>query len=77
MHLALSEEFANDQIKQTQWIAFLKRSGVSGAPDNFPVAVEKLREFLETPLQTVKEKDAFECIWPAGGPWQKRRQSRQ
>jgi nucleotidyltransferase AbiEii toxin of type IV toxin-antitoxin system len=44
--LTLTDEFAKDSTKQTQWIAFLRRNGLSGPPQQFTDVVVLLRQFI-------------------------------
>ncbi len=43
----LSDAFANDTAKQTQWAAFLRRNALTGVPDRFADVVVDLRKFIE------------------------------
>ena len=67
--LALSDEFAKDQVKEAQWGAFLKRSGVLSVPEDLSVVILKLRDFLEAPLNASRAAIPFERTWSAGGTW--------
>lgn len=42
----LSDELANDPIKQTQWAAFIRRNDLKGLPREFAEVVVSLREYL-------------------------------
>lgn len=70
--LALTDEFSNDKIKQTQWKAFLKKSDISGASESFADIIEELRDFLIPPLQVVSSGNLFSLSWPPEGPWQQK-----
>lgn len=52
--LGLSDEFANDSLKQTQWTAFLSKSRLEGPP--LAVVVREVRAFVERPLQAALER---------------------
>jgi hypothetical protein len=41
----LTDDFAQDATKQTQWGAFLRRNGLTGPPLNFAEVVVLLRQF--------------------------------
>ncbi len=43
----LSNAFANDATKQTQWAAFVRRSGLTGLPEQFADVVVAIRGQLE------------------------------
>lgn len=63
----LSDAFAQDQQKQTQWAAFLRKNAL--AERQLPEVVAGLREFLSPALNAHREGDAFSLTWRAGGPW--------
>jgi len=44
--VGLSIAFGSDPTKQVQWVAFLKRSALTEAPENLADVVKELREFL-------------------------------
>jgi predicted nucleotidyltransferase component of viral defense system len=67
--LALSDEFAMDRNKATQWKAFLKRSGLDNAEKEFSRVIDELRNFLLPPLFASAQVDIFKKSWTAGGPW--------
>ena len=62
----LSDAFAS--AKNRQWRAFLSRERLSAAPGNFGSVVEKLRDFVLTPLV---QAEAGSYAWRPGGPWDK------
>jgi len=66
---ALSDEFAADRIKQTQWTAFLKRNALADAPADLPSVVHDLRKFLFEPLQAAHANETLSKSWKPGGPW--------
>jgi hypothetical protein len=68
MPIALSEEFAIDATKQTQWNAFLKKANV-GERVELDDVLALLREFLLPPTRAIAGKKAFEMRWKARGPW--------
>jgi hypothetical protein len=47
----LSEAFAHDPGKQTQWAAFIRRNSLSGLPGRFADVVVAVREFLAPVLR--------------------------
>ncbi|MCG3147240.1 MAG: hypothetical protein PCFJNLEI_00678 [Verrucomicrobiae bacterium] len=65
--LGLSDGFATDAGKQTQWRAFVKRSRLKD-PD-FTVVVRALRDFLMPPTMAARDGKPFRQQWPKGGPW--------
>ncbi len=66
---ALTDEFANDHIKQTQWAAFLNRNTLTDAPADLSSVVHDLRIFLLEPLQAAGQKKTFSKSRKPGGPW--------
>lgn len=47
----LSDAFANDATKQTQWAAFIRRNGLSGIPGRFAEVVGAIRDCLAPVLR--------------------------
>lgn len=69
--LALTDTFAMDPTKQTQWRAFLRRIQPSGpAP---PAGLEEicsfLAGFLMPMVQALDHGDTIRAAWSPGGPW--------
>lgn len=66
--LALTDEFAADTGKQTQWRAFVRRGRLS---DEAPLAevVDGLRTFLLPVLDAARRESALDARWQPGGPW--------
>ncbi|MEW6245828.1 MAG: nucleotidyl transferase AbiEii/AbiGii toxin family protein [Nitrospirota bacterium] len=65
---ALTDSFARDQTKQTQWNAFVRKGRiVEKVP--FGEVVELLRMFLMPPTLAAARDEGFKFDWPAGGPW--------
>jgi predicted nucleotidyltransferase component of viral defense system len=65
---ALTEDFAADQGKQTQWRAFLNRTGLENVAVELPLVVEELRAFLLPPLFGPARGEPFDKSW-VGGSW--------
>jgi hypothetical protein len=66
----LSDEFAGDQMKQTQWTAFVRRTRFSKPVDaSLKAVVEGIRTFLMPTTMAALESKAFSNRWPKGGPW--------
>lgn len=66
--LALTDEFANDQSKNIQWKAFLRKSKLPGR-DDLRTVVGYLNGFLVPPLSAAGLEKKFNQIWKNGGPW--------
>jgi predicted nucleotidyltransferase component of viral defense system len=67
--LALTEDFASDTAKQAQWIAFLRRSGLTETGLSLSTVTTILKEFLMPVLRAARETPAVREIWPPGGQW--------
>ncbi|MDI6451797.1 nucleotidyl transferase AbiEii/AbiGii toxin family protein [Anaerobaca lacustris] len=66
---ALTDEFAADRTKQTQWMAFLNRSGLTDALFDLHRVVWDLRTFLLEPLHAAAQGKTLSKSWTRGGPW--------
>lgn len=66
--VALSSEFANDATKNTQWIAFLRKSGISDA-DDLATVVARIAAFAKRPLAAAGRAETFFAHWTPGGSW--------
>lgn len=64
----LTESFATDATKQTQWKAFLRRSRVTDDDHTLQEVVATISPFLLPALQAAREDGAL-SEWPPGGPW--------
>ncbi len=67
---ALTEVFANDTQKQTQWRAFLRKSRLTDSPAVLPDVITLLAPFLLPVAQAIVVGLAFNQTWKAPGPWQ-------
>ncbi len=65
--VGLTDAFAQDQPKQRQWAAFLRKNALGTLP--LPAVVAGLREFLSPPLDALEQGTEFPLTWRAGGPW--------
>ena len=65
---ALTDEFAADAGKQTQWRAFASRGRLSADASLGEVALV-LRLFLLPVLDAARRDGAFDAAWTPGGPW--------
>jgi hypothetical protein len=66
---ALTDVFAGDHDKQTQWAAFLKRNVLTGTTVELATVIQGLRSFLFEPLQAAAQKEIFSKSWNNDGPW--------
>lgn len=65
--VGLTEAFALDGQKQTQWKAFLTKNGLEAVP--LEEVVGFIAAFLMPVAQATCNDDSFSSRWPAGGPW--------
>lgn len=63
----LTDDFARDPQKQTQWQAFLGKNRLEAL--QLEVLVAALRDFLLPPVAAANADYRFPQFWPAGGPW--------
>lgn len=68
--LALTDAFADDAGKQTQWKAFVARADLSTQVVPLRDVLAELRAFLLSPLQAAAKPGDFRSSWPPSGPWQ-------
>jgi hypothetical protein len=66
--LALTPAFA-DADKQTQWLAFLRRSRLETAPVELRDVVESLAGFLGPVAAAIRQPQQLSQRWKAPGPW--------
>ena len=64
----LLTELSDDPSKQTQWHAFMQRTGIE-MPVAFPAVIIAIRQFLSSPIRAVAIETNAAFSWPAGGPW--------
>lgn len=67
--LALTPLFAEDRVKQAQWVAFLRKSRL--APPGLALSnlIPFLATFLLPPVEAITQGRLFEATWAPGGPW--------
>ena len=67
--VGLSDDFANDRGKRTQWNAFIRKNKLT-APV-LDVVIEQLKQFLIPVLASQAGSQTLDRQWPAGGPWRR------
>jgi Nucleotidyl transferase AbiEii toxin, Type IV TA system len=67
--ICFSPSFMDDPAKQRQWNAFLKRSHLTTAPDQFGDVARRVQRFLHPIAHTLKVGKSASLRWPARGPW--------
>ena len=65
--VGLTETFARDAQKQTQWNAFLAKNGLQAVP--LQEVVEFIATFLMPVARAVCNSEPFIAHWLEGGPW--------
>ena len=68
--VALTDAFAADAQKQTQWAAFVARSDLSTKAAPLGDVLALLRGFLLPPSKAAADKANFNRSWAPQGPWQ-------
>jgi hypothetical protein len=66
--LALQTDFYKLPRKQTQWKAFLRKSGLN-AESSLEVTIRVVREFVMPIMEGISKGNRKKKIWQAGGPW--------
>lgn len=69
--VAFADEFAKDQIKRTQWAAFLKKSKPQRAEHDLVIVVNRISAFLMPVVDALQQKSDPPLRWPKSGPWVK------
>jgi predicted nucleotidyltransferase component of viral defense system len=67
--LGLSDEFASDSTKLTQWKAFQKGKGFKMPPPELAEVVREIRNFVLPPLKAAAEGRPFLSRWDSQSRW--------
>jgi predicted nucleotidyltransferase component of viral defense system len=67
--IALTAEFHDDQQKNTQWLAFLKKSRLSTDSKSLSQVSGALQAFLIPICRVIAKDEKHTQIWAPGGPW--------
>jgi len=70
MPVALTADFAKDQVKQKIWQGFLNKNRLNPVKADFIAVIKILREFLMPPTLALIHGQKFKQIWLPKGPWQ-------
>ena len=65
----LTPQFAADPLKVTQWRAFLRKSRLTLAFDDFAAIVDALNAFLVPVATAIADSTSFDRRWTPPGPW--------
>jgi len=68
--LALSDKFASDPLKMSQWAAFLRKSALKDQEKSLEEVVNLLEGFLLPALEAAQTGERFACRWVSGGSWE-------
>lgn len=66
---AFTTSFYDDAQKQTQWKAFLDRSGLTDAPKSLGDALDSVKALLVPLAEACIKKQDFAMRWKVPGPW--------
>ena len=67
--IALTEDFAKESFRQTQWQGFVRKNRLQGTPANFADIVETIAIFLGPVVRALAASEGFQGSWKAPGPW--------
>lgn len=67
--VALTDTFAKDPVKQTQWKGFLRKSRLDDAPPQLSDVVEAIGGFLLPLASALSCGRDFSSVWHPPGPW--------
>jgi predicted nucleotidyltransferase component of viral defense system len=67
--LALTDAFAKDTTKATQWRGFVRRNRLSEAPKDLTEVIVSIGVFLKPISESLAAGHVFKSIWKAPGPW--------
>lgn len=62
--------YSEDQAKQTQWRAFVRRSGLADRNAGLESVIQQLTSFVWPVLRSLADGGSFEAVWQPGGPWE-------
>lgn len=67
--IMFTPDFAHDQTRQAQWLAFVERHQLDDAPREFSNVLEALTAFLQPILEALHQGQSLQRRWHPGGPW--------
>ncbi len=67
--VALSDKFASDPLKMSQWAAFLRKSALKDQEKSLEEVVSLLESFLLPALEAAQASDRFPRRWISAGSW--------
>ena len=66
---AFQASFIQNQLKQTQWQAFVRKASFVKVEKDFGKTIDFVRSFLLPPIESIQKTKSFKMNWSAGGPW--------
>ncbi len=67
--LALTEQFARDPAKQTQWRAFIERGRLLEAPADLGLVVQRIESLVLPAARAANDTEALHASWTPGEDW--------
>jgi predicted nucleotidyltransferase component of viral defense system len=67
--LALTSEFADDETKQRQWLAFVRKGKLTSERLVLPETISLLQKFLMPPTTAIVEQVEFNLFWDVRLGW--------
>ncbi|MCP4682579.1 MAG: nucleotidyl transferase AbiEii/AbiGii toxin family protein [Desulfobacterales bacterium] len=61
--------FTKDEDKKVQWLGFIKKANLTGAPDSFGDVVATIKVFIEPVVLSLVKRKTFRRFWSAPGSW--------
>lgn len=63
------KSFSEDQTRETQWRAFLRKTVLASTPPSFYEAMTEIKSFLVPLSSAIAGQKSFQKKWKAPGPW--------
>lgn len=67
--MAFTDEFSKDELKQTQWRAFIRKSKPEDVSGDLDAVIADITGFLMPVLEAARWDDHFGLSWTECGPW--------
>jgi len=61
--IVFREEFQNDEMKQVQWAAFLRKTRIDKVKKEFSDIMKRITDFLEPVVISIRDKTAMKKWW--------------
>lgn len=63
------KSFSEDQTRETQWRAFLRKAVLANTPHSFYEVMTEIKSFLVPVSSAIAAQKSFQKKWKAPGPW--------